>query len=334
MKKILFITALFVTCLHAGNPYKILNKERGTLTIDFLRKMKKDFNADTFIETGTYCGTTTAQAAKVFKKVHTIEIHPPLFHKTRQRLQHLKNVHFILGDSVAALKDYHRLSGDRAILWLDAHSSGGGTGGIPGLNVVVKELEVLHELGVDDTIMLIDDLRGMYHLDQRQNASIRGVVAQIKNLPGNYCFYSLGDIGLAFNRDYHPNIQVSDLVKATTISRLYDRSEENLPEILEAEKLIMESYETEEGKALVRNEHSFAKSKHPGGEVIYVFWGGLQELGRGNYKEAIKKFKISLAHHCDHWRIKEYLALAYEKKGNTEKAKKLRESIATELAQS
>ncbi len=330
MKKIILIATVFAACLHASAPYKILTKENGTLSFDFLRKIQKDFEVDTFIETGTYAGTTTARAAKVFPTVHTIEIHPPLYRKTKKRLQHLKNVNFILGDSVAAIMNYHNMCDGKAILWLDAHSSGGGTGGIPGLNVVVKELEVLHELVIDNSIMLIDDLRGMYHLDKRQNESIRGVVKQIENLPGNYCFYSLGDIGLAFNRDYHPNIQVSELVKATTISRLYDRSEENLAEVLAAEKLIMNSYATKEGKALARNERNFARSKHPGGEVIYVLWGGLQKLGSGNYSEAAQKFEIALSHHCDHWRVKEYLAIAYEKMGEGKKAKKLRESILKE----
>ncbi|GAB5411424.1 MAG: hypothetical protein ChlgKO_05380 [Chlamydiales bacterium] len=330
MKKLFLTATILVTCLQANSSYKILTKENGTLPLEFLRKMQKDFEVDTFIETGTYSGTTTARAAKVFSTVHTIEIHPPLYYKTKKRLRHLKNVHFILGDSVATIMNYHNMCDGKAILWLDAHSSGGGTGGTPGLNVVVKELEVLHKLNIDNSIMLIDDLRGMYHLDKRQNESIRGVVKQIENLPGDYCFYSLGDIGFAFNREYHPNIQVSDLVKATTISRLYDGTEESLPEVLLAEKLIMESSATEEGRALVRNERTFASSKHPGGEVIYVLWGGLQKLGSRKYREAAQKFEIALNNHCDHWRVKEYLATAYEKMGKRKKAQQLRQSILEE----
>lgn len=307
-------------------PYKIQNKSDKRLPITFLQKLKKDFEVDTFIETGTYKGDTALQAARVFTRVHTIELLPENYRSAKKRLKPHHHVNCIEGDSARILQNYRKYSPTRAVLWLDAHNSGEGTTGLPGIKVIVKELQALKDNRVDDAIILVDDLRCMYYPDERQNEPQLAIKELVESLPGNYCFYALGDIGFGFNREHYPDIKVSKLVKAITISRFFDRENGDVEKVMRAEKFIMNSFATKEGLELKKlfRAHNDGRNREGGGS-IYVLWDALQMVGAGDTKHAVYKLHaLANSRKSEHWRIWAHLANAYEALGSHSSAEEIR----------
>jgi len=307
-------------------PYKIQNKSDMKLPVTFLQKLKRDFEVDTFIETGTYKGGTALQAARVFTRVHTIELLPENYRSAKKRLSHHHHVNCIQGDSARILQNYRKYAPTRAVLWLDAHYSGEGTGGLPGFSVVVKELKALKSQEIDDAIILVDDLRCMYYPDKRQNEPQLIIKELIESLPGNYCFYALGDIGFGFNRDYHPNIKVSKLVQAITTSRFFDRENGDIKKVMRAEKFIIDSFATKEGLELKKLYHTYNCGRNAeGGGSIYALWDALQMVGAGDAKRAVYKFRaLANDRKSEHWRIWAHLAKTYEILGSHSSAEEIR----------
>lgn len=111
-----------------------------------------------FIETGTYRGESASWASEHFEKVFTIEKSQELWVLSKEKYQHRKNIEFLLGDSREKLRDALSQIDTPALIWLDAHWSGGKTYGEG------DECALLDELGVicaipKDHFILIDDAR-------------------------------------------------------------------------------------------------------------------------------------------------------------------------------
>lgn len=314
---------LFTFSIFAHEPFKIVNKAASTFSPQFLIKTRDDFTIDSFIETGTYAGTTAELASKIFRDVFTIEIYEPLYINAQKRLKSKRNIHFLLGDSVEYFRNFNYYFPPRSLIWLDAHYSGGGTGGIPGLNLAVEELKALEGADILNAVFLIDDLRGMYHLDPRQNENILGVIQCLKKLDPHFEFYSLGDVGLAFNRNFYPHISLTPMVMNTTLSRLFNRDDHHLMAVLKAEKEIQLAFNSEEANEILRLESSCVNTSCIGGEVTYLFWSALLCLGREEYQKAEEKFRLVVNNHHDHWRVWAYLADCCSKLGKTKDAKRI-----------
>lgn len=84
--------------------------------------LQKESGIDTFIETGTYKGMSSAWAADHFKIVVTVEGMPDRYWKTwHNTLGDKSNVMMLLGDSWDALPKVMKFIQTPAIFWLDAH---------------------------------------------------------------------------------------------------------------------------------------------------------------------------------------------------------------------
>ena len=114
---------------------------------------------NTFVETGTYRGDTTAWAAEHFTNVYSIELGDTLYRRCVQRFANQKNVHLINGDSVTSLARLLPTIKERAFLWLDAHYSSRDTEkghiSVP----LLEELLVIASHPINNHIILIDDYR-------------------------------------------------------------------------------------------------------------------------------------------------------------------------------
>lgn len=131
-----------------------------------LDRLKQEYNADVFIETGTYLGDSLAHAAKYnFKKLISIEITPELVVKARERFKNDPRVKIVEGSSSDVLEGILKDINENVILWLDAHFPGYFTDingekdkdkRIP----LEKEVKVLAQrIGKYNDVILIDDLR-------------------------------------------------------------------------------------------------------------------------------------------------------------------------------
>jgi hypothetical protein len=125
---------------------------------EIILELAKISKATTFIETGTYHGSSSRWAAQHFKSVVTMELSPALYQQHHEELRALGNVEPLRGDSKILLPQViSRLGGAPAVFWLDGHWSSGETAGEEDECPLLGELEALVQRRGD--IILIDDAR-------------------------------------------------------------------------------------------------------------------------------------------------------------------------------
>lgn len=126
-----------------------------------LAQYGRDWSMSILIETGTNNGDTPLTLKDNFWRVYTIELYRPLFDESRRRLAPYENITCLLGDSTKVLPELLGKIQESALIWLDGHCSGPGTGRGDLDTPVVQELEALFE-DVDRGIhhvILVDDAR-------------------------------------------------------------------------------------------------------------------------------------------------------------------------------
>jgi hypothetical protein len=158
-------------------------------------------NIKNFVETGTYKAETTLMAAKKFDNVYTTEIVPDLHNESKSKAisSNVKNITFLLGDSVELLKNIVPKVLEGAVFFLDAHQSGCDTSN-NGKNHVplFQELDVI--LGtyngkkVGPSIYIIDDLRLFSKFWDWEGISTQTIIKKFKEHGHSVdCFFSQQD---------------------------------------------------------------------------------------------------------------------------------------------
>lgn len=125
---------------------------------DIVLKLGKEFNIDSFIETGTYHGGTSLWASEHFNSVTTIEASKELHAEAKKNLTGVSNISLLFGSSKILLSEALASSSGPALFWLDAHYSGGATFGSDDECPLVEELLQIAKSSQDHFI-LIDDAR-------------------------------------------------------------------------------------------------------------------------------------------------------------------------------
>ena len=123
-------------------------------------RLKKEYNLDVFIETGSLVGNTAKWAAEHFEGVYTIEIAYKFYIRTKVAVESCPNVQVIYGYSVDVLGGLLPNLETPALIWLDAHWSSdlGYRQSSETLCPVRKELRESKKYDVGHVI-LIDDVR-------------------------------------------------------------------------------------------------------------------------------------------------------------------------------
>jgi hypothetical protein len=114
--------------------------------------------ARTFIETGTFRGATAEWASRHFDQVHSIERAEGLYRETSARLGQVTNLNLHLGDTREILPGLISALEAPALLWLDAHWSGGPTSGEDDECPLLDEL-ALADRAPAEVAILVDDAR-------------------------------------------------------------------------------------------------------------------------------------------------------------------------------
>lgn len=122
-----------------------------------VEKNLSEFN--TFVETGTYRGDTSAMAMHLFEKVYTIEVDSNLYNNAIRRFNG-SNVEVLNGDSIDVLVQLLPNINSRIIFWLDGHNSGPGTGvGKIDFPILEELKQIDNNLVESGAIIMIDDIR-------------------------------------------------------------------------------------------------------------------------------------------------------------------------------
>lgn len=116
---------------------------------------------DTWVETGTYLGTTTVLLSKHCKKVITIEPSLQLFNSNLSHLSKYQNIQCVFGSSEEVFQDAIKPLLGNVNFWLDGHFSEGNT--FEGQNhcPVLFELHAIKQemFHLDMISIFIDDMR-------------------------------------------------------------------------------------------------------------------------------------------------------------------------------
>jgi len=125
---------------------------------DLVLELQRRLDARFFIETGTFAGGTAAWAARHFAEVVTIEASPELHARACSRFSAVPGVRALLGDSRVRLAEVLAQLSGPAVLWLDAHWSGGDTAGAADECPLLGELAAINAVTADHAV-LVDDAR-------------------------------------------------------------------------------------------------------------------------------------------------------------------------------
>ena len=114
----------------------------------------------TFVETGTYRGSTTMAMAKIFNKVFTIELQEFLFVEAKATFErnNFTNIQPLLGDSSEKLKDILGEIKGNSVFFLDGHWSGGITAKGNKDCPLLEELKIINSFS-GKAVIIIDDYR-------------------------------------------------------------------------------------------------------------------------------------------------------------------------------
>ena len=128
------------------------------LPCPLIDRLRVELQIKHFVETGTYLGSTAKVMAERFDRVSTVELEPTIHARAAAQLAAHTNVRCYQGDTMKQLPEMLREIDEPALLWLDAHWSGGETakGGIE--CPVLGELQAVYAHRPDHIIM-IDDAR-------------------------------------------------------------------------------------------------------------------------------------------------------------------------------
>lgn len=124
---------------------------------EIIRRNAVDHGLRVLVETGTYKGDTVRALRHDFAMIHSIELDRDLFEAAERRTRRQRNVVLHLGDSAALLHGIAAVLQQPALFWLDAHFSGGVTGGEFGHPVTAELAAVVGRRA--GHVVLIDDVR-------------------------------------------------------------------------------------------------------------------------------------------------------------------------------
>lgn len=123
-----------------------------------LDKYRRSYN--TFIETGTYLGSTVELALETgFERVYSIELSAKLYRHCQQRFGADQRVRLLLGPSEVCLPQLLQEITVPCVIWLDGHYSQGDTALGKKWCPLYEELDAIARHPVKTHTVLIDDIR-------------------------------------------------------------------------------------------------------------------------------------------------------------------------------
>lgn len=276
-----------------------LKDEEGILSSERIRPLRDIGGFDTFIETGTYLGQTTAAMRALFKQVISIELSDQLYKDARKKFADDPGVKLLHGDSASMLDSaLNATSGSPAIIWLDAHWSGGATARARENTPIMSELEIIRSRARDSDILLIDDIRYFIDLPEGFDTheansgypSLNKLLELIANLRGNYRAFIAGDVMAAMPQKLWEQVRVSEVVQATMELRLDSSPTSQATHRWEG---VVSAATGEERDTLMRLPDVYAHSLLYGIGGHFCYWRGLLHERAQQYDAALADFVLA-----------------------------------------
>lgn len=170
-------------------------KPHSKTKFEVIKKIKKECEAKTLVETGTYLGVTARRSSNLFENVFTIELSKELANRARKKFRNIDNIEVVQGDAVEKISGVlEKNRCQRALVFLDAHYSGGETtyGDVP--EPALKELGNIEQYDGKVRAIIIDDF-----LDFGTNEGFPEKSELIKRVEDLFPKEKGWEIGIIFN---------------------------------------------------------------------------------------------------------------------------------------
>jgi hypothetical protein len=125
--------------------------------IQTILTLAKRFNIKTFIETGTYIGTTVEAVKGYFEEIHSIELGKQLYVMSIERFKENPHIHLYYGASENVLPNILEIINVPCLFWLDAHDSAGLTARGEKASSLYAEIPMILSHHIKNHIILVDD---------------------------------------------------------------------------------------------------------------------------------------------------------------------------------
>ncbi|MDD5198184.1 MAG: hypothetical protein PHC88_00145 [Terrimicrobiaceae bacterium] len=124
-----------------------------------LYKYSRKYKPKVFVETGTFRGESVEYLLAFYDQLFTIELAPALFKDAQDKFSSEAKVSCLQGNSTDHLPKILNTVASVALIWLDAHYSGGKTSLGDRETPIMEELDLIFSLQQAKHIILIDDAR-------------------------------------------------------------------------------------------------------------------------------------------------------------------------------
>ena len=151
----------------------------------------KVYGVKSFIETGTYNGSTTKLAADLGLQCKSVELSPDLYQNALGLFVGYPNVELFHGDSGEMLGRMVEHAEAPHLFWLDSHYSGDITARGSSDTPIAQELEQLLSYNIENSVILIDDIRDFGKGDYPTVAYLEKFVTE--RMP-QHIYENIGDI--------------------------------------------------------------------------------------------------------------------------------------------
>ena len=267
--------------------YRWIKDADGALDRGFVTMLARHFGIDAFVETGTYHGDTIAAVRGSFARLFSIELSAEFAQAARHRFAGDDAVTILQADSATGLAQaFERLPDRPAVLWLDAHYSGGPTAKGAGNTPILAEIDQIVATRDGRDVILIDDARlfwpvppGFLSHDTLEGYPLLSeVAARLAGSRHGYRVFALGDALLATP----PGLEPSPVLAACTACRLAAPGAPADPAVEAA--LLAASGEERQALAqlapLIEQQQAYGLGGH------YFYWRGLLHEAAGERNAA------------------------------------------------
>jgi hypothetical protein len=163
-------------------------------------KIKKEYNIEYLIETGTHHGNTTRWFSENFQNVYTFEINKTNLNFAKSNLKDTKNIKYFEGDSYIEIdKIIDEIKDKRCFFFLDAHPNPAFDSNA--LNPTPFELDIISKMN-EKPCIAIHDIGSCFNNFDNQVDNILPYANKIYG-KDNYEFYTNEN-----NRCYPPGVTV------------------------------------------------------------------------------------------------------------------------------
>ncbi len=262
--------------------YRWIKDADGALDRGFVAMLARHFGIDAFVETGTYRGDTIAAVRGAFARLISIELSAEFAQTARQRFAGDAAVTILHADSATGLAQaFELLPGRPAILWLDAHYSGGPTAKGAGNTPILAEIDQIMAARDGRDVILVDDARlfwpvppGFLSHDTLEGYPLLPELAvRMAGSRHGYRVFAQGDALLATP----PGLEPSPVLAACTACRLAAPGAPANPAL---ESTLLTSA-GEERRALAELAPLIEQQKAYGLGGHYFYWRGLLQEAAG-----------------------------------------------------